>query len=195
MQYIPWRVAILILLTGASLEAQFQDRLYPFVELTDEMRDRIDLKDGSVDDWLEVLGEPSLTPLDLALYPNWGYQYDPSSFDFRIWLAWHHGSNHHFVAAEMVDDLSTRVPTTVSHSGQASLTAIYPCGFMSTGTGAVEAWKSTTHPGSQIEWSRRNGTGRFLVHMKTEPTSTRPGSVVMTRIGFTGRPLPMAAAR
>ena len=104
MQYIPWRVAILILLTGASLEAQFQDRLYPFVELTDEMRDRIDLKDGSVDDWLEVLGEPSLTPLDLALYPNWGYQYDPSSFDFRIWLAWHHGSNHLFVAAEMVDD-------------------------------------------------------------------------------------------
>ena len=64
MKYIPWRVAIPILLAGASLEAQFQDRLYPFVELTDEMRDRIDLKDGSVDDWLEVIGEPTLTPLD-----------------------------------------------------------------------------------------------------------------------------------
>lgn len=69
MQYIPWRFTIPILLTGASLEAQFQDRLYPIPELTDEMRDRIDLKDGSVDDWLEVLGEPTLTPLDLFTLP------------------------------------------------------------------------------------------------------------------------------
>ena len=105
MKYISWRVAIPILLTGASLEAQFQDRLYPFVELTDEMRDRIDLKDGSVDDWLEVLGEPTLTPLDFFTLP-FGSGYDPSSFDFRVWLAWHHGGNHLFVAAEMVDDFA-----------------------------------------------------------------------------------------
>ena len=97
-------IPIFFVMTSVSTDAQFQDRLYPFIELTDEMRDRIDLKDGSVDDWLEVLGEPTLTPLDLAPYPNWGGQYDPSSFDFRIWLAWHHGGNHLFVAAEMVDD-------------------------------------------------------------------------------------------
>ena len=78
MQYIPWRVAIPIVLTGASLEAQFQDRVYPIPELTDEMRGRIDLNDGSVEDWLEVLGEPTLTPLDFFTLPL-GSEYDPSS--------------------------------------------------------------------------------------------------------------------
>ena len=46
-------IAIPILLTAVCLEAQWADRLYPFTELTDEMRARIDLKDGSIDDWLE----------------------------------------------------------------------------------------------------------------------------------------------
>ena len=92
-----------ILGTSVSSEAQFSDRLYPVFELTDEMRKKIDVKDGSVEDWLEVFGEPTLTPLDFLTAP-WASKYDPSSFDFRVWLAWHHGGNHLFVAAEMVDD-------------------------------------------------------------------------------------------
>lgn len=103
MQVLPIRSAILFFLIVISTEAQVSDQVYPFIELTDEMRAQIDLKDGSVEDWLEVLGEPTLTPLDLAT-SFWGAEYDPSSFDFRIWLAWHHGRNHLFVAAEMVDD-------------------------------------------------------------------------------------------
>lgn len=55
-----------------------------------------------VDDWSDVLGEPALTPLDFALLE--GDSYDPSSFDFRVWLAWHDAGNHLFVAAEFVDD-------------------------------------------------------------------------------------------
>ena len=51
-----------------ALEAQGSDRLYPFRELTDEMRARIDLRDGSVEDWLDVLGEPTLTALDFATH-------------------------------------------------------------------------------------------------------------------------------
>ena len=47
MPALPLFIAIPTLLTAVSLEAQFQDRLYPFIELTDEMRARIDLKDGS----------------------------------------------------------------------------------------------------------------------------------------------------
>ena len=58
MRALPFRIVIPILLTAISLKAQWPDRLYPFRELTDEMRDKIDLKDGSVEDWLEVLGEP-----------------------------------------------------------------------------------------------------------------------------------------
>ena len=103
MQYQSFRVAFLTLLVSAALDAQWSDRLYPFRELTDEMRARIDLKDGTVEDWSEVLGEPTLTPLDFATPPSYP-EYDPSSFDFRIWLAWHDAGNHLFVAAEIVDD-------------------------------------------------------------------------------------------
>ena len=92
-----------ILLAGSSLDAKFSDRLYPIAELTDEMRSSIDLKDGSIDDWLEVLGEPTLTPLDFCTDPSWP-GYDPSSYDFRIWLAWHDATNHLFVAVEIIDD-------------------------------------------------------------------------------------------
>ena len=79
------------------------DRLYPFRELTDGMRAQIDLKDGSVEDWEEILGEPTLTPLDFSTSPS-SREYDPSSYDFRIWVAWHDATDHLFVAAEMVDD-------------------------------------------------------------------------------------------
>ena len=51
---------------AVSTEAQFPERVYPIMERTDEMRTRIDVRDGSVDDWREVLGEPTLTPVDLV---------------------------------------------------------------------------------------------------------------------------------
>ena len=98
------RIAVPFLLAATSSEAQFQNRLYPFVELTDEMRAGIDFEDGSVEDWLEILGEPTLTALDFTTPPYWS-AYDPSSFDFRVWLAWHDATNHLFVAAELVDDI------------------------------------------------------------------------------------------
>ena len=101
---LSFRVVFSILLTAIALEAQWSDRLYPIMELTDGMRARIDLRDGSVEDWREVLGEPALTPLDFAASPSYP-EYDPSSFDFRIWLAWHDAGNHLFVAAEIVDDI------------------------------------------------------------------------------------------
>ena len=103
MKAFPFQIATTILLMATSSEAQFQERLYPFVELTEEMRDQIDLRDGSIEDWQQVLGEPTLTALDFDTAP-WSAEYDPSSFDFRIWLAWHRGDNHLFVAAELIDD-------------------------------------------------------------------------------------------
>ena len=104
MQSLPFRSTLLILMPAIALDAQWSNRLYPIKELTDEMRARIDLRDGSVEDWSEVLGEPILTPLDFATPPSLP-EYDPSSFDFRIWLAWHDAGRHLFVAAEIVDDI------------------------------------------------------------------------------------------
>ena len=97
-------IAICVLLiTSVTTSADFPDRVYRFVELTDEEVARIDLKDTSVDDWLEVVGEPSLWPLDFAVAP--GSVHDPSSLDFRIWLAWHDKTDRLYVAAEFIDDI------------------------------------------------------------------------------------------
>ena len=85
-----------------AAHAHVGDEIYPFLELLDEDLERIDLTDGSVEDWLEVLGEPSLTASDF----HWlNYPYDPSELDFRIWLAWHQGSNTVWIAMERFDDL------------------------------------------------------------------------------------------
>ena len=85
MRALAFRIAIPFLIAAVCLEAQWQDRLYPFIELTDDMLAEIDLRDGS--------------------YPV----YDPSSFDFRIWLAWHDASDQLFVGAEILDDLFVNV--------------------------------------------------------------------------------------
>ena len=59
--------------------AHVGDQIYPFFELHDEDLDRIDLTDGSVEDWLEIIGEPSLAAADFY----WEYDYDPADVDFR----------------------------------------------------------------------------------------------------------------
>ena len=57
-------LAPLLGLALPGAHAHVGDEIYPFFELLDEDLDRIDLTDGSVEDWLEVVGEPSLTALD-----------------------------------------------------------------------------------------------------------------------------------
>ena len=82
--------------------AHIGDDISPFFELLDEDLTRIDLTDGSVEDWLEIVGEPSLVASDFF----WLFgAYDPSEVDFRIWLAWHQGSGTLWVAMERFDDL------------------------------------------------------------------------------------------
>ena len=80
------------------------DRVYPFFELTDADLAMIDLQDGSVDDWLEVLGEPTLTALDFIPVTEERVSNHPSDLDFRIWLAWHDATNRIYVAMERADD-------------------------------------------------------------------------------------------
>ena len=103
------RTCLLSLLTLTSLLgpapaafAHAGDEIYPFLELLDEDLARIDLTDGSVEDWYEVLGEPSLTATDFYWL---NHRYDPSELDFRIWLAWHQASNTIWIAMERFDDL------------------------------------------------------------------------------------------
>ena len=101
--------AALVLFLGMTLpsEAHLGDRVYPVTYLSDEMLERIDLKDGLVDEWYELVGEPSMTLLDFTgeephsppLLP------DPSDLDFRIWLAWHDEPARLYVAFVASDDV------------------------------------------------------------------------------------------
>ena len=95
-------ISCLLVLLATRVFAHVGDEIYPFFELLDEDLARIDLNDGSVEDWLEVIGEPSLTASDFYWL---NYDYDPSELDFRIWLAWHQASNTVWVAMERFDDL------------------------------------------------------------------------------------------
>ena len=87
---------------AGDAHAHIGDQIYPFYELLDEDLDRIDLTDGSVEDWYDILGEPSLTASDFY-FPH--SQYDPASCDNRFWLGWHRRSGSVWVAMERFDDI------------------------------------------------------------------------------------------
>ena len=42
------------------------DRVYPIPELTDGMLEKVDFNDGSVDEWYDLIGEPTMTLLDFS---------------------------------------------------------------------------------------------------------------------------------
>ncbi len=96
-------LALLLPLVPANdAHAHVGDEIYLFYELLDEDLYAIDLTDGSVEDWYDVLGEPSLTAVDFH-YPY--SQYDPESLDNRFWLGWHRRSGTLWVAMERFDDI------------------------------------------------------------------------------------------
>ena len=95
-------ISWLLVCLATRVFAHVGDEIYPFLELLDEDLERIDLTDGSVEDWYEVLGEPSLTATDFYWL---NHRYDPSELDFRIWLAWHQASSTIWIAMERFDDL------------------------------------------------------------------------------------------
>ena len=111
-----YRHSILILtLTAMStdvapLAAHVGDRLYPISYLSEETLAALDQDDASLEDWVEAVGEPALTPLDFDLssgdkaHPTSYDEYDPSNLDFRIWLGWSRDGKIH-VAAQFADDV------------------------------------------------------------------------------------------
>ncbi len=100
------RPGLLVLATllgvAPAAHAHVGDQIYPIFELLDEDLHRIDQTDGSIEDWYDVLGEPSLTGADFY-YPY--SSYDPTNCDNRFWLAWHRRSGTLWVAMERFDDI------------------------------------------------------------------------------------------
>ena len=87
---------------SAQAEAHSGDRLFPIPELTGEMLEKIQLNDGSVDEWYDLAGEPTMSLVDFRMY---GTIPDPSDLDFRIWLAWHDDPDRLYVAFSATDDV------------------------------------------------------------------------------------------
>ena len=81
------------------------DRVYSIYQLTDEMVDRIDVMDGSVNEWMEM--EPSLSLLDFGLIQGASdkIERDPADLDFRIWLGWVRSPPRIYLAAIVADDI------------------------------------------------------------------------------------------
>ena len=97
-------LAVLVLLTlTTSAAAHMGNRLYPIPEITDEMLERIRFDDESVEEWYELVGEPTMSLIDFQ-YNNTDLP-DPSSLDFRIWIAWHDDPVRIYLAFSASDDV------------------------------------------------------------------------------------------
>ena len=97
-------LAVLVLLTlTTSAAAHMGNRLYPIPEISDEMLERIRFDDESVDEWYELVGEPTMSLIDFQ-YNNTDLP-DPSSLDFRIWIAWHDDPVRIYLAFSASDDV------------------------------------------------------------------------------------------
>ena len=66
--------------------------------------ENIQLDDGSVHEWIELVGEPTMTLLDFV-EERWQSPFDPSSLDFQIWLAWHDDPVRIYLAFVGSDDV------------------------------------------------------------------------------------------
>ena len=109
-------VIVALCIMGASLRvhAHVGDVVYPFIEITDEMLEMMDLTDGSIEDWETVLGEPTLNLLGftrLEHVPRDGggvtlalASRDPADWDVRVWLGWHRGTGRLYFGAQVSDD-------------------------------------------------------------------------------------------
>lgn len=101
----PFVMALLVAI-AADVEAHVGDRVFAIPEISDGDLMEIDLHDGSIADWEEVLGDPTLTPLDFGTWEG-GVDpspYDPSDMDYRMWLCWTRTSGQLICAVEAFDD-------------------------------------------------------------------------------------------
>ena len=157
-----WPSALGLLLSLAmSADAHVGDRVYPIAYLSDEMLERIDLEDGLVDEWYDLVGEPTMTLLDFT-EEEMGMKPDPSDLDFRIWLGWHDDPARFYVAFQGSDDDYKNDLDYSSESPASSVIILQDCivvaldGDHSGGAGCLscseEDWLDE-HGNTQVYWA------------------------------------------
>ena len=96
---------LLSLLPLSTVGAHVGGRVYPIYELTGAMLPTIQYNDASVEEWSELIGEPSMTLLDFRDDSGLQGSPDPSDLDFKIWLAWHNDPARFYLAFVSSDDV------------------------------------------------------------------------------------------
>ena len=136
-----WAALGFVLWLAVSAGAHVGDRVYPVSYLSDGMLEQIDLRDGLVDEWQELVGAPAMTALD---FDSVIADQNPSDLDFRIWLAWHEDPPRFYVAFVSSDDVyknthnydvgdlinlndSFSVVIDGDHSGGTGCSAVFDC--------------------------------------------------------------------
>lgn len=97
----------LTVLAAGQVQAHIGDQVFLVFEITQEDLADIDLKDASLDDWKDVIGDPSLGAADFFADPTVGEgaQYDPADLDYQIWLGWNEATNRLYCAVERFDNV------------------------------------------------------------------------------------------
>ena len=109
---------VVSLIAGSTAALAHQgERIFPIFEITDDVLELIDLRDGSIEEW-EELWEPSLTTLDFTREISDGstlkretVSNDPSDLDFRMWVGWNDTHNRLYVSGQFADDIHVREAT------------------------------------------------------------------------------------
>lgn len=93
------------LVSGAN--AHIGSEVYLFFEIADEDAAEIDFDDGTLDDWADLVGDPSVEATDFFADPGVGdgAPYDPADMDYRIWFGWNSTSSTIWGAMERTDDV------------------------------------------------------------------------------------------
>ena len=103
MMAVKWMLIAAMTFLSLPAHGHVGDRVIPIFEIPDEEIGHIDVHDGSIGDWVSVIGEPTLMGREFRS-EEIGQSYDPADFDFRVWLAWTRTSRV-YVALESVDDV------------------------------------------------------------------------------------------
>ena len=102
-----WAIGLL-LVAGSAIRAHIGDAIYLIYEIPDEMVAGLDLRDVSIEDWEDVVGDPTLLAArDFFADPTVGEgaPYDPADLDYRIWLGWNQSQGVLYGAMERIDDV------------------------------------------------------------------------------------------
>ena len=103
-------VVVSLIACSTAAIAHQGDRIFPIYEITDDMLQFFDVKDGTILEWEDLL-EPSLTTLDFFSYTvDWETSkreeiaFDPSDFDLRVWIGWNATHSRLYVSLQAADD-------------------------------------------------------------------------------------------